>query len=274
MKASISAALAVPIAAIMTMVMASVRMTKRSFAAIPGVEQIGEPVIAESGDLMNARQAGEPGEPTVARGRAPNGDGAIGADVQAAIGVDAVQPAVHIRKRGAEAGERFGIQNDVEEFDSAGAGGAHQTAALPVDAGVTDRAFGIVPDRELRTHCRRFAIDRGRATIHHVRLRALEGRHDRRRRHRARTLGQIHRRSGAGQEQTPALHSRREQRARARCRFRQDPRFRAGHGIFRRGRRSARAGGVPGDAAFAARRRRSARWRRRASRCGARSRWR
>src|SRR5580700_1181464 len=154
MKASISAALALPVAASIAIAMASMRMTLPvSVAAIPGVEQIGEPVIAETGDLMNARQADQPGEPAIARGRTPNFDRAVTADVEAAIGIDAVKPAAHIRKRGAEAGERIGLQIDVAEFDHAGASGAHQPAALPVDAGVTDRAFGIVPDRELRTHC-------------------------------------------------------------------------------------------------------------------------
>jgi hypothetical protein len=86
------------------MAMASMRMTLPvSLPAIPGVEQIGEPVIAESGDLMNARQAGEPGEPAIARGRAPNGDRAIGADEEAAVGIDAVQPAADIRERGCAA---------------------------------------------------------------------------------------------------------------------------------------------------------------------------
>src|SRR5580704_9129030 len=98
MKASIAAALAVPAAASIAMAMANMRMTLPvSFAAIPGVEQIGEPVIAETGDLMNARQADQRGEPAIAGGRAPNGDRAIGADMEAAIGIDAVQSAAHIR---------------------------------------------------------------------------------------------------------------------------------------------------------------------------------
>src|SRR3984957_15835345 len=162
MKASMSAALAVPAAASIAMAMASMRMTLPvSFAAIPGVEQIGEPVIAETGDLMNARRADQRGEPAIARRRAPNGDRAIGADMEAAIGIDAVQPAAHIRKRGAEAGQRIGLEINVAEFDQSSAGRAPQPAALPIDAGVTDRAFGVVPDRELRIHCRRFLIDRG-----------------------------------------------------------------------------------------------------------------
>src|SRR5580700_228800 len=107
MKASISAALALPAAASIAMAMANKRMTLPvSLAAIPGVEQIGEPVIAESGDLVNARQADQPSKPTVARSRAPDGDRAVGADMQPPIRIDAVQPAAHIRERGAEAGQR------------------------------------------------------------------------------------------------------------------------------------------------------------------------
>src|SRR5580704_1062552 len=184
------------------------RLLPVSLAAIPGVEQIGEPVIAETGDLMNARQADQPGEPAVARGCAPDRDRAVGADEEAAIGIDAVQPAAHIRQGGAEAGERIGLQIDVAEFDSAGAGRAHQPAALPVDAGVTDRAFGIVPDRELRAHRRLFVIDRGSGYTTPCSTSHTQGTsHDRRRRHRPGTLGQIDRRSGAGQEQAPAVYS-------------------------------------------------------------------
>src|ERR1700722_4320643 len=119
-----------------------------SLPVVPSVEQIGEPVIAETGDLMNARQAGEPSEPAIARRRAPNGDRAVSADVETSVGIDAVQPPAHIRQGGAEAGERIGLEIDIAEFDHAGAGRAHQPIALPVDAGVTNRAFGIVPDRE------------------------------------------------------------------------------------------------------------------------------
>ena len=227
-----------------------------SLAAIPGVEQIGEPVIAETGDLMNARQADQPRR--ASRRPAWRAKWRSRSRRRRCSRPSASTPCSRRRTSadgGAEAGQRIGLQIDVAEFDSPGAGRAHQPVALPVDAGVTDRAFGIVPDRELRTHWRRFVIDRGSGyntpcSTSHPQVAS----HDRRRRHRSRTLGQIHRRGGAGQEQTPALHSRREQRARARRRFRQDPRFRAGHGIFRRGRRSARAGGVFGDAAFAARR--------------------
>src|SRR5580704_8496070 len=111
MKASISAALAVPVVASIAMAIASMRIKlPMSFPAIPGIEQIGEPVIAERGDLMNARQADQPSEPAVARCRAPNCDRAVGADMQPAIGIDAMKPPAHIRERGAEAGKRIGLQ--------------------------------------------------------------------------------------------------------------------------------------------------------------------
>jgi hypothetical protein len=115
-------------------------------AAIPGVKQIGEAVINDVGDRPDHRQADDAREPAVTRRELPDGDGAIGADVQVPVGIDRMEATAHIFQAGAETGERIGLQIDVAECDDAGASGLHQAIALPVDAGVTDRAFGIVVD--------------------------------------------------------------------------------------------------------------------------------
>src|SRR5450432_621501 len=123
-----------------------------SLAAVPSVEQIGEAIISDARDLMDHRQAEHPPEPDVARGSQPNCYRAVGADVQPAVRVDRVQPAPHILDAGAEAGERIGLAIDVTEFDGAGPDRMNQPAALPIDSGITDRAFRIVPNCQLWTH--------------------------------------------------------------------------------------------------------------------------
>ena len=51
-----------------------------------------------------------------------------------------------------EVGERIGLKIDITELDNAGSGCTNQPAVLPLDTSITDRAFGIVPDREFRAH--------------------------------------------------------------------------------------------------------------------------
>lgn len=117
--------------------------------AVPGVEQIGETVVDQMRNLTNDWQADEPAEPGIARRISPNCDRAIGADMEPIVGIDCVQAAAHVLKPGAEAGQRIRLDIDVAEFDDAGAGGAGEAAALEVDAGVTNRTFGVVVDDEL-----------------------------------------------------------------------------------------------------------------------------
>jgi hypothetical protein len=124
--------------------------------AIPGVEQIGEPIISDARNLMDHRQAEQAPEPDVARGSEPNCDRAVGADVQAAVGVNPMQPATHVLDPGAEAGERIGLETDVTKLDSAGPGRTGEPVALPLDACIADRAFRIVPDRQFRAHVPNF----------------------------------------------------------------------------------------------------------------------
>jgi hypothetical protein len=119
------------------------------FPAVPGVEQIGKTVIDQTRNLTNDWQANEPAEPGISRRISPNCDGAIGADMEPIVGIDCVQAAAHVLKPGAEARQRIRLEIDVAELDDAGAGGAGQAAALEVDAGVTDRTFGVVINDKL-----------------------------------------------------------------------------------------------------------------------------
>jgi hypothetical protein len=60
-----------------------------------------------------------------------------------------MKAAAHVFQSGAEAGQRVRLQIDIAECDDACSRGLHQAIALPVDTGITDRALGIVVDREL-----------------------------------------------------------------------------------------------------------------------------
>ena len=113
-------------------------------AAVPGVEQIGKTVIGEACDRLDERQTDEPREPGVARREPPDGDGAIGADVRDSPSASTAcrrrrtssSPAP---KRDSASGSRLMSRNSMTPARAA----CYQTIALPVDAGVTDRAFGI-----------------------------------------------------------------------------------------------------------------------------------
>jgi hypothetical protein len=140
-----------------------------SLPAVPGIEHVGEPIIGKAGNLTDHRQAEQPAEPDIAGGSEPDCGRAVRAHIEAAIGVDRMQPAAHILDPGAEAGERIGFETDVAELDGAGARGADEPVALPTDAGIANRAFGIVPDRKFRVHSRsplpRFIARQGKAII-------------------------------------------------------------------------------------------------------------
>jgi hypothetical protein len=64
------------------------------------------------------------------------------------VGVDRMQAAAHVVDVCTEVLECVGLDIDVAEFYGAGASGADATVALPVNAGVTDWAFGVVPNDE------------------------------------------------------------------------------------------------------------------------------
>ena len=113
-----------------------------AFATIPGVEEIGEALVGKTCDLAHDGQAHQATEPGVARRTQPDLDGAIGADEEPALGVDRVQPAAYVFNPGAKARENVRFEIDIAELDGAGAGRAHEPAALTVDPAVTDRAFG------------------------------------------------------------------------------------------------------------------------------------
>ena len=103
--------------------------------AVPGIEQIGEPVISKARNLMDHRQAEQPPEPSLVRGSQPNRDCAVGADVQPAVRIDRMQPATHVLNPDPETGKRVGSETDVKKLDRTGPGRTDQPAALPFDAG-------------------------------------------------------------------------------------------------------------------------------------------
>src|SRR5262245_51182385 len=119
-----------------------------ALAAVPRVEPVGEPVVGKAGQPAQAGQAHQSTEPAGARRPPPYLDGAIGTDMQATIGVDGVEATTHVLDAGSEAGQRRRLEIDVAKFDGAGLRGADEPIALPRDAGIADRASGVVPDRE------------------------------------------------------------------------------------------------------------------------------
>src|SRR5262245_38973639 len=123
-----------------------------AFAAVPGVEQIGEAIVDEAGNLAHDRQAHQPAEPCVARCAQPDLGGTVGADEQPSFGIDRVQPAAHVLDPRAKNGESLRLEIDIAELDRTGAGCTHEPAALPLDPAIADRAFGVVPNDEPRTH--------------------------------------------------------------------------------------------------------------------------
>src|SRR5712691_12368037 len=118
------------------------------FAPIPGVEQIGEAVIAEARDGPHERIAEQRGEPAFARRQAPDRDRGIGADDEAAQFVRGVEPAADILERSAMTRERLRLEIDVAKFDRSGGDRGHELVALAIYTGVADGTAGIVQDHE------------------------------------------------------------------------------------------------------------------------------
>jgi hypothetical protein len=119
---------------------------------IPSVEQVSESIIADARNLMDHGEAKHPSEPGVAWGWKPNGNRAIRAYVHAALCINGMQPATHVRDPGAEAGEHIRLEIDVTELNHASPGCTAEPAVLPLDACVTDGALSVVPDSKRRTH--------------------------------------------------------------------------------------------------------------------------
>ena len=122
-----------------------------AFAAVPSVKKIGETIVPKTSDLARDWQTQQSTEPRIPGCAQPDLDCTVGAYEEPPFGVDPVKPAAHVLDLGTKASESCGLQIDVAEFDCAGLGRAHQPAVLPFDAAITDGAFGVVPDDELRT---------------------------------------------------------------------------------------------------------------------------
>lgn len=119
-----------------------------SLPAIPRVEDVRKAVIDEMRKRAQHRQTADRGQPAIARCTAPDFHRAGGPDEEPAGVVAAVQPPANIFQARTKLRQRFRLGVDVAELDGAGAHCGEQAVTLPVDAGVTDRTFGIVPDRK------------------------------------------------------------------------------------------------------------------------------
>ena len=119
-----------------------------ALALVPGELAIGEAIIKEARQRQHDPVAGKPRQPAFARRRAPQRDRDIGADDQPPALIGGVQAAADVVERGAVRRQRIRLIVDVAEFDRPGAHGVEQLVALPIDAGVADRAARVVPDDE------------------------------------------------------------------------------------------------------------------------------
>lgn len=101
---------------------------------------------------MDDGQAEQSPEPNMAGRGKPNCNRAIGSHEDSVLGVHAMEPTAHIVHAGAETGECFRFEIDVAEINRASSCRRDQPAALPVDPGITDGTFGVVPNRQIWTH--------------------------------------------------------------------------------------------------------------------------
>jgi hypothetical protein len=139
------------------------RSLPAAFPAIPRVQQIGKPIVRDARDRPDHRQSDEPPEPDVTRRSKPDRDHAVDPGVKPVRGIDGMQPAPDVVDPDAEAGERIRLEIDVTKIDCARSSRANQSMLLPVNAGVTDRTFGVVPNCEFFHH-HAIALDTCRAS--------------------------------------------------------------------------------------------------------------
>src|SRR5215472_13123201 len=123
-----------------------------SLPAIPRIQQIRESIIHDARRRPDNWQAEQPPEPDVTRRSEPNRDRAVNPRVEPVVTIDSMQPAPHVIHSDAEARERVRLEIDVTEMDGARSGRANKSTALPIDARVAHRTFGIVPDYKLLDH--------------------------------------------------------------------------------------------------------------------------
>jgi len=123
-----------------------------ALVTVPSVEKVSETIISETCDAVDHGQSKHRPQPPIAGRSEPNGDGTIYPDKQSPFRIDGMKPTTNIADRGLKLTERFGFEVDVAKLDRTGANGADESVPLPVYPGVTNRAFGIVPDREFRRH--------------------------------------------------------------------------------------------------------------------------
>ena len=127
---------------------------QRPFPAVPSVQQIGEPIVAERRGGAHDRAFDEPAEPPCAPRPPPHGSHAIDADIKLAVAIHRVETATHILQARRMGPQRLGLRVDVAKGDGPGTGGLDEARSLEIDARVAHRAFDVVPDGQRRWHLR------------------------------------------------------------------------------------------------------------------------
>jgi hypothetical protein len=122
------------------------------FPTIPGVQHVSKSIVRDARNRPNNRQAEQPTKPDIARGSAPNRDRAVDPSIEPILGINGMQTPPHVVHSDAEGRERIRIEINVAKVDCARPGRANKPIMLPVNASVTHRAFGVVPDREFLGH--------------------------------------------------------------------------------------------------------------------------
>ena len=122
-----------------------------AFAAVPGIEQVGETVVDEARDRQQHGIAEEGCQPTLAGRRAPDCDRDIGADEQPSRRIGGVQPAPDVLQPRAVAGECGRVEIDVSKFDPAGLDRLDEQLLLMPDAGVVRQGTACCTRRSVQS---------------------------------------------------------------------------------------------------------------------------
>ncbi len=122
--------------------------------SVPGEERVRETIISEIREGLYERRADNMRQPSVAGRAAPDFDRAIGADIETPIGRYAMETPAHIIHIYAKTRERIRFKIDVAKKDRAVSRRVDEPIALPIYTAVTNRAFGVVPDRQRRKRIR------------------------------------------------------------------------------------------------------------------------
>lgn len=117
-------------------------------AAVPGIKLVGQDFVGQPRELACAGQRRQPAQPDLTRRPPPYRDSAVSTCVKPAFGIDAMKTSAYVFNAGAEPSQRIRLEIDIAKFDGTRTDRTQQPIALPVDAGIADRALRVVPDGE------------------------------------------------------------------------------------------------------------------------------